>query len=742
MLRNTRQPSGGLTSIRCVFGRCGLLLMAALSLQGDVFAQQTQRDGPASESLALQIGIAGNYRVGQWTAVRIDHSQRDSQAALMSVATFDGDNINHQYVDQELTSSPWRYVLPGAPGAPLIVSKASGEELARKRLSDTPVPVDRRWILVFGDTLGTDLLGANELLGRQAQFLTTTIEDAAELPDHWLGFESIDMLLITDRAAPLLQQLSPATIAALITWVQRGGLVVISAGSALAQQWRTSDVLRQLLPDPITAETFTIDPAPLESFTSSQSRLQPLTAWGVPGPAGDALLVGRTTDRQSFVLARRYRYGLGNVIAIGIDLTREPLASWPQLPDLLRGLVPELRPVDPSSTKLGFAGDVNYRDIAGQVMASLDEFENPATLPFSVVGFGLFLLVLLIGPLDYLLVNRWLQWPLMGWISYPLLIGLATGGLLLWYQRGDQQMLTTNRVEVVDIDVVNGKGRGFSWNTIYATNATRLDASTQWNPDGAAILETGDQATFFATAPFGYAGSIFGGIELQVEDQRFAPYAVQVRQRGSDWGSQLEGIPLAAASSKSLATWWNFDTDFSAGRPQRLVRQRFELEGRLVNPLNTDILDGMLLDRDRVYILPSRFRAGAAIERVQELRPRMLRWLLTERRKEDDVIVSTRWNPADTSDLARMLNILAFYQLAGGQSYTGLSNEMLRRLDQSPVVADDRAILIGRLAHDATSLRIARRLPDGQTIPVDVQTGKSTNLIRILLPIQSAPVTP
>ena len=63
--------------------------------------------------------------------------------------------------------------------------------------------------------------------------------------------------------------------------------------------------------------------------------------------------------------------------------------------------------------------------------------------------------------------------------------------------------------------------------------------------------------------------------------------------------------------------------------------------------------------------------------------------------KERDVAV--RWHPA-TADVERILEVAGFHAAVGGEAYTLVPGGRLARLDLTPLIRLDRAVLVGRAA--------------------------------------------
>jgi len=74
--------------------------------------------------------------------------------------------------------------------------------------------------------------------------------------------------------------------------------------------------------------------------------------------------------------------------------------------------------------------------------------------------------------------------------------------------------------------------------------------------------------------------------------------------------------------------------------------------------------------------------------------PRSLAAALTRRAAVKDRDRAERWD-ATSADVGRILELAGLHAAAGGPGYTGLDAGRLGRLDLSPLVAGDRAVLVG-----------------------------------------------
>ena len=122
-------------------------------------------------STEVHFGIEGHYRVGAWTGIRYS-----GQQPVETLETRDGDGVEVRYEQAgPLGTDRWGYAIPGGEAVPLSL-KSGDETIATFRfpISGSPsrgpamIPPAMHWIVVLGDPLGVDKIGANELLNRDA----------------------------------------------------------------------------------------------------------------------------------------------------------------------------------------------------------------------------------------------------------------------------------------------------------------------------------------------------------------------------------------------------------------------------------------------------------------------------------------------------------------------------------------------------------------------------------------------
>jgi hypothetical protein len=441
----------------------------------------------------------------------------------------------------------------------------------------------------------------------------------------------------------------------------------------------------------------------------------------------------------------------------------DPLfADWPERLDLLTQLTGSMLVLEsaPTGTR---TRSTAYDDLAGQLRSSLDRFQTRRTFRFSIVSLILMALIAAIGPLDFLVVNRLLGRPLLGWVTFPLVaVGLSV--LLIAQSQPHVNSLSgetataaasleTNRIEIFDIDSIEGIGRGFSAGYFYSQDARRIDIAVK--PDQSLQAVSRDNQ-MMVTAPLGTPGPAFGGIPISVEDTRLPAYGVSLQRRDGSIISTLTGVPIASRSSKGIFTHCQFVPQLNSEVSLQRRSGSELLEGELINPLPVDLLDGMLVYQNWAYQLPTRFPAGGRIVSVTDLRQKNFRWQLSRQQALEESDRRTEpWDTGAVESLDRVAEMLMFHQAAGGSRYTTLRNDPLSALDLSHVLADDRCILVGRLASPLTQLAatsgatgedrplvqrplVQRPLVQRPLVqrPLVQRSGQMLSLVRVVLPVR------
>ena len=155
------------------------------------------------------------------------------------------------------------------------------------------------------------------------------------------------------------------------------------------------------------------------------------------------------------------------------------------------------------------------------------------------------------------------------------------------------------------------------------------------------------------------------------------------------------------------------------------------LAGELRNETGHVLSDATLYFDRWVYRLGDLAPGGAVVldERSAALDARTV---LARRRIVSDQEVIERYDP-ESDDVARILEMRMFHELAGGKTYSGLENRYQSFIDCSPLVRAGRAVVVARVA--TVSSRLEAR-ETGSPAPAEAMTDAGATIaLRFVLPV-------
>ncbi|MFO0879114.1 MAG: hypothetical protein U0840_17355 [Gemmataceae bacterium] len=525
------------------------------------------------------------------------------------------------------------YIVPGGDGATfrILVEDTEGrivrtmELPSRESNRDLVLPADD--ILFLG--IGPGLVGlkrAAEKLERpdgkepaesdrtRRQFVFA--DSLALLPDRWIGYDAVDVVVLGTGNVELVQQLALDSEAprrnALLEWVRRGGQLIISAGrnrqemQRLLEKWPLLDVR-------ITGgETLRTMPV-LSNQWSERVNLPPLAGVEVAtltvGPRAEVLV--REGKLPVIVQAS---CGLGRVLFVAFDLDAPPFSTWDGQPAFWTRIFREVGPALPIRAPVKGAdqaapanrpagqADTGKYDLRAELKRGLETFEEAPTISFGWVALFLLLYILLVGPLDYFILKKLFKRLELTWITFPILALLVSVAAYFtaYALKGDD--LRINKIDLVEIDLHEpNQAYGTSWFTLFsprvATYTLGLEPSTdRWTAPRAddaprpvlTMLEVGDR-TF-------RAGS---------QDLFRRPYLYADDEAG------LVRVPIPVWATRSFSASWR--APLPPGAPPlgitddlgsfRQARGGRGISGRLTNNLRVPIRDITLIHQERCYFL-------------------------------------------------------------------------------------------------------------------------------------------
>lgn len=736
-------------------------------------APATVTDGSGPTILGVRVGFNGRYKAGVWTPVEVlaRGGSQDCRVQVV-VSAPDSDGVEVLYPSPgETTLLAGAEAVLGASvrcgrvrGRLTVELRGDGALLARRSFRASaaaadaalPAAVDGRalWV-VWGDSRPFREALVVHGLEPEDRPVLAEVSAAAELPQLWHDYEGVDALIIhtsnVERLGELVADRARAT--ALRNWVRLGGRLIVTSGPATGLAWRQSDLLGELLPSR-SFETIELrQAAAIESYCrSSTALLPPGAAQGLPMVAFAEFDGAVETAEGKWPLVVQKAFGLGRAKFFASDLNCPPMAAWRDLPLLVSKLL-ELPPVRGAEGAARGGMHAGYCDLSGQLRSSLDQFESVRAIPFWAIACAAAFYLLLIGPLDYFLMQRlgWrVQWT---WLTFALSVGVVVVAVL-WAAgqfKGDQTAI--RRIEVIDIDHESGVARGQLWFNLYSSQAQRCELaiaapSTIEPPSsairGAAAAAKGDRSAVPIRAATerlfedqallawqGLSGRALGGMDV---DALWGEGAALVGYAANEGRDRLREVPLPIWSSKAFTARWIRSVgplvEAELSDPAR------HLTGRLVNRSDF-VWDDCLLAYDRWGFELGKLRPGEAAVIGTMSKRSELKTLLTGRRlvyddSRDKYHQQTRPFDQTSSDASYVLRAMLFHSAAGGQEYTKWPLGRESWIDLSGLLPAGRAVLVVRAAVPEAGSQV---IVDGRR----QNPSDSATIYRFLLRVETQP---
>src|SRR5262249_28262248 len=209
------------------------------------------------------------------------------------------------------------------------------------------------------------------------------------------------------------------------------------------------------------------------------------------------------SDQSPLIL--RTPYGMGRVTLIAFDFDLQPFLSWQGQTQFYEKLLTESHDLsrDPSHRQgkqfnpMGFGGDNSPGEVAGDLQASLEQFEDVPMISFGWVALFILIYIIVVGPLDYLFLKKVVKRLELTWITFPAVVLLVSvvAYFAAYAIKGND--LRINKVDLVDIDLVEGaaggaRSYGQTWITLFSPRIQLYTIGLEpASPDWAAASEQG-----------------------------------------------------------------------------------------------------------------------------------------------------------------------------------------------------------------------------------------------------------
>ena len=589
-----------------------------------------------------------------------------------------------------------------------------------------PLEPSTRLIVTVGEPRGFDF---ETKAANPGHGIVVTSMKAAELPTNPLAYAGLTSLVLAGKT-----EVPEAQSNAIREWVASGGRLVVSlpndsvAASRSLMEWSPIRVAEKS----VTVREF----GSLEAFAGKNIRIPQTSTLSIPSlqfEVGEVLAASRSVP---FLV--RTPFGMGSVTVLALDLTTNPLSEWKGLSSFCSRLsISDGRP-DASEkgvnkgTQLSSTG---ITDLATQLHAVQENFEQiHRASPWFVMGCLLSLLVV-IGPIDYLIVHRILRRPHLTWVTFPVFA--AVGALLAssFATASNHKSYRANQLNIVNVDVALASARERNFVNLYSPATSQSSINIQ--PES--LIPNPKVKPAARVIWQGVPETTFGGMLRKTGLENGAHYEQQP-------DGELTQVPLLQWSSKELV-------GESIQSVEGLVEGNLKasatgsLSGTILHRFSSPIEDWMIVYQNRVYRhlkarddvepLPLPPRQVWRVEQPgvfqRELRPFLtgILTMATDRfgsRSSDVVRQKSNYDPLSRDPL-ELVRILTFHSELGGEQYTGLTNQLLNDEDCSHLLKLGRAILFGRLRQSLASIE-----RDHQPLEPDRQT----SFVRLILPVSKS----
>lgn len=590
-------------------------------------------------------------------------------------------------------------------------------------------------VIVGDSSLSSRIKSAIVAESADDETLTVEVSSISELPMEAIGWQSVNRLMISAASVEDLNEAEPKLVDAIMDWVKAGGDLVLIGDPARPELFQKQGPLASLLPGEVLGPVQMETSRDLERFVSTGRRQligrddQPLPMLALK-PAASAQVVATAADHP--ILTRSAK-GFGRISFCALDLAGERLMQWPSHTGLVDKVIAtddkrtsQLARQETQRSRTGLTHS-GYTDMLGQLRVPLDDFSTVRFLPFTLVAVLITLYILCVAVADYFLLNKVFKKMELTWITFPLMALLFCGLAIAVSKFTRPSELQINQMEIIDFDLVDGASRGTAWVNIYAPTGEKVDIDL--DSQTSLGLDIGQQMVSWQGLP----GDGLGGMENAVSTGfKQLQYQQNISVQDGGPNVSMEGLPLQVASTKPLLIKYKIDTPTSFSSQFSGARNR--LEGTFKNPLSVPIYNGKIFFGDYVYLLKKPLQPDVVTLVESDAKEKTLRSYLNRRSAKGDSgndagrSQNRPWDP-DEKSLTRIADVMMFYEAAGGQGYTGLTNGFHREIDFSRLLRLGQAVLVGQ-TETGSRIKI-----NGQ----DVSSRYDSNItmVRMALPVSS-----
>jgi hypothetical protein len=428
----------------------------------------------------------------------------------------------------------------------------------------------------------------------------------------------------------------------------------------------------------------------------------------------------------------RSALGFGQVSLFTLDLESDRLMNWPSHASLIESVIAEddrrINPTSRQEAKRSATGLAHngYTDMLGQLRVPLDDFSTVRFLAFTLIAVLITIYILCVTVGDFFFLRNVLGKMESTWVTFPL-ITLLFCGLAVGISKATRPSeLQINQMEIIDIDLVNSASRGTAWVNLYAPKGEKVDVELDRETSlGLAVLR---QVVSWQGLPGDGLGGM--GNSIATGFKRLQYQQTITASPNGEANVSIQQLPLQVASTKPLLIQYGIETPINFTSQLAVGRDR--LQGTFKNPLRMPIYNGKIFFGDYVYLLKKPLHPDVVTLVESDTKERTLRSYLNRRTatstqgNEIGRSQNQPWDPNE-KNLTRIADVMMFYQAAGGQGYTGLTNGYHREIDFSRLLRLGQAVLVGQIE-------------SGSHIKVNAQDvsdryDSNITMVRVVLPV-------
>jgi hypothetical protein len=446
------------------------------------------------------------------------------------------------------------------------------------------------------------------------------ISEPADLPDEWIGYQSVDLVIMNTSDGKFLKAVKEKQLTALGEWASRGGRLVIAVNPSTpmgkgANKEDAAAPLDQLFE--FVEGKYSISRLPrLEEWSRVSNKRFPagtFAKFAFPEDLGTETLL----EQDGKPLIVRLKVDLGYIVFLAFPLDAAPFSTWDGRSEFLRALVSRFAP-RVSNAQTDAPRQTESEDVTTELQRTLNRFDV-RPISFAFVAFLIVAYILLIGPIDYFLLKNVLGRLEWTWATFPLVVGAASLLALFTADRIKGHERRINRIDFLDMEIGEravfdmekkpnniqaAKIRGNSFFCLMSVENASYSLAAETAPPY--FREKGRSTPAEIMTWLGRPETYYGG-----SGRAGSPSWIRNPYRYGNDRSTLLDVPVPIWGTKSFwASWSRKEEDRPLSSPvqidltyhQKQHKGRdVKITGTITNNLPTDLTDAWILYHSYAY---------------------------------------------------------------------------------------------------------------------------------------------